>query len=230
MRKNIKRVLLGVLISLMSLGLVAGCGTPASETPTPNEDSSGAVAIVNGEEIAMKEFQRQLDQTEAMYEQQDTSFPEGEELMQLKQQIVDQLVDQALLVQEADSRDITVSEDEIQSQYEETVKRFEDEDAFEQELEEQGLSREDLKNLIADNIKIESLQDAVLEEAEIDAPTEDEVRELYDQYSQEQELPSFDEIKSQLEDQLLQQRQDEVIQGFIQELKEESTVEVLLEQ
>lgn len=216
MRGNTKRWLLLFCIGLLSLGLMVGCG------------GKEAVAVVNGEEVAMEEFERQLDQFKANYEQQGLPFPEGENLAQLKQQIVDQLVSKTLLVQEADSRGITATEEEIQSQYEETVKGFPDEKAFEQALEDQGLSQEDLEGLIADSIKIENLLDPVVEKAEVDAPTEDELHKLYDQYSQEQELPPFEDVKDQLEAELLNQRQNEVVQDFIQELKAESTIEVFL--
>lgn len=216
MRGNTKRWLLVLCIGLLSLGLVVGCG------------GKEAVAVVNGEEVAMEEFERQLDQFKANYEQQGLPFPEGEDLAQLKQQIVDQLVSKTLLVQEADSRGITATEDEIQSQYEETVKGFPDKKAFEQALEDQGLSQEDLERLIADSIKIENLLDPVVEKAEVDAPTEDELHKLYDQYSQQQELPPFEDVKDQLEAELLNQRQNEVVQDFIQELKAESTIEVFL--
>lgn len=216
MRGNTKRWLLLFCIGLLSLGLMVGCG------------GKEAVAVVNGEEVAMEEFERQLDQFKANYEQQGLPFPEGENLAQLKQQIVDQLVSKTLLVQEADSRGITATEEEIQSQYEETVKGFPDEKAFEQALEDQGLSQEDLEGLIADSIKIENLLDPVVEKAEVEAPTEDELHKLYDQYSQEQELPPFEDVKDQLEAELLNQRQNEVVQDFIQELKAESTIEVFL--
>ena len=225
MKKNTKRWLIGLCIGLVCLDLLAGYQVTRSDG-----DGSGAVAIVNGEEISREKFERQLDQVKVYYEQQGSPFPEGEGLAQLKQQIVDQLVQQTLLVQEADSRGILATEEEIQSQYEETVKGFPDEEAFEQALEDQGLSQEDLESLITDSIKIESLLATVVEKAEMDATTEDELRELYDQYSQEQELPPFEEVKDQLEAHLSEQRQNEVIQAFVQELKAESTVEVLLGQ
>jgi peroxiredoxin len=225
MKKNTKRWLIGLCIGLLCLGLLAGY-----QLTRPDGGGLGAVAVVNGEEIAREEFERQLDQVKAYYEQQGSPFPEGEGLAQLKQQIVDQLVQQTMLVQEADSRGITATEEEIQSQYEETVKGFPDEEAFEQAMKEQGLSQEDLEELIADSIKIENLLDLVIKKAEVDAPTEDELRELYDQYSQQQELPPFEEVKDQLEAELLYQRHNEVVQAFIQELKAQSTVEVLLGQ
>jgi thiol-disulfide isomerase/thioredoxin len=225
MKKNTKRWLIGLCIGLLCLGLLAGY-----QVTRPDGGGLGAVAVVNGEEIAREEFERQLDQVKAYYEQQGSPFPEGEGLAQFKQQIVDQLVQQTMLIQEADSRGITATEEEIQSQYEDTVKGFPDEEAFEQAVKEQGLSQEDVEGLIADSIKIENLLDLVVKKAEVDAPTEDELRELYDQYSQQQELPPFEEVKDQLEAELLYQRHNEVVQAFIQELKAQSTVEVLLGQ
>ncbi|MFW6125908.1 MAG: SurA N-terminal domain-containing protein [Chloroflexota bacterium] len=225
MRGRIRQWLLVLCTGLLGLGLLVGWGCTA-----PDEDVPAAVAVVNGEEITTEEFQRHLDEYKAMYEQQGVPL-EGEQLAVLKQQIVDHLVQQMLLAQEAELRGIVAIEDEIQSEYQEIVSGFPNEEAFEQALEAQGLSQEDLKRLIADGIKVERLLDSVVEEAEVVAPTEDELREAYDQYSQQygEEPPPYEELKGQLEADLLEQRRNEVIQGFIEELRAKSDIEVLLQ-
>jgi peptidyl-prolyl cis-trans isomerase SurA len=232
----------GLLVGLFTLILVAGCGdsasppasdqttggsTPPTQESTAPETDQGPVAIVNGKEIARADFDEQLSQVEASYAQQGVPFPAGEELAQLQQQVVTRLVQQELVLQESEVRGMTASDEEIEAEFQAAASGFSDEEAFNQALEAEGLTRDEIKGLIAENIKITKLLDSVVQEAQLAPPTEEELRELYALAGQQQELPPFEEVRVQLEAELQSQREDEVLQSFVQELEATGTVEIL---
>lgn len=242
-----KYSLLGLCIALLTFGAVAcggsssndnSTGASPSETEVPSETSNdspepieggeGPVAIVNGEEIAREEFEEQLELEEASYGAQGAPFPQGAELAELQLNVVNQLVLQELVIQETESRNITATDEEIESEFEATAGSYPDEESFDQALEAEGLNQDDLRLILADNVRIEKLLDSVVEEAALAPPTEEELRELHTLISQQQELPPFEEVRDQLEAEYMGQRQNEVIQAFIQELQAGSNIEILI--
>lgn len=241
---------LGLCIGLLCLGVAAACSSGDSspsdvETPTATAGSTEApapagnsaaeigdqdpVAIVNNEGIALEEFERQLEQVEASYTQQGVPIPQGDALTQLRQQVLQQLVQRTLVIQESDARSITATDEEIDAYYQSTLASFPDEETFKQALEREGLDQGELETLIAENIKVEKLLTAVLTEAQIPEPTEEELQELYDTVSQQQELPPFEEIREALVLELQDRRENAVLQSFIEELEGRSNIQILVD-
>jgi hypothetical protein len=213
--------LAGLCIGLFCLGIAAACGGS-------NGNNGEPVAIVNGEEITVQELETQLDQMEAGYAMQGMPFPQGEELERIRLQVVEQMVLQRLVIQESDARNIVATDEEVRQQYQAAAASFPDEAAFQEALEAEGLSEADLEELIEDSIRVEKLLTEVVEEAGIAPATEQELRDFYDLISAQQDLPPFEEIEEQLAFELMDQRQNEVIQAFIQDLEDRSEVEILL--
>jgi peptidyl-prolyl cis-trans isomerase SurA len=196
------------------------------DTPASSDDQ-GPVATVNGEEITRADFDDQFSQVEASYAQQGVPLPAGPELAQIQQQIVTQLVQQELVLQESETRGMTATDEEIDAQYQAARSSFPDEETFNKALETEGLTQDEMKGLIADNIKITKLLDSVIQQAQLAPPTEEELHQLYDLASQQQELPPFEEVRPQLEAELKSQRENEVLQAFVQELEAAGNVEIL---
>jgi peptidyl-prolyl cis-trans isomerase SurA len=241
-----KRYFVVLLIGLMSLSLLTACGgssstpsstptdsgtsVPSSTTGSQSDSSNGqqVVARVNGEEITQAQFDSQFAQLEASYAQQGVPFPTGEDLSQVRQQVVQQLIDQTLVLQETKTRNIIATPQEIDAQYQQTLASFPDEETFNQAMEAEGMTEAELRTLIADSIKANKLFDIVIQEAELSPPTDEELHALYDQASQQQELPAFEEERDQLEAYLVDQEQSGAIQSFVQDLEAKSTIEILM--
>lgn len=212
---------------------------PAGDTEQPEGDQNATVsladgltqdpvAIVNGEDIPLSQLQLQLGQLQSTYEQQGVPLPQGGELTQLRQQVLDRLVQQTLVLQESEARGITAEESEVQEQYDQAVASFPDKETFEDTIESEGLTEEDFRELISKNIRIEKMLNAVVDEANLESPTEDEVQQLYDQANQQQQLPPLDEIRAQIEEELVLQKENEVLLNFVNDLQEAGDIQILL--
>ncbi|MFB4164200.1 SurA N-terminal domain-containing protein [Alteribacillus sp. JSM 102045] len=204
------------------------------EMPDPDlEDIPDVVAEVNGEEISKDEFESVYVSTLNTYAMQGMNIEEqdddGEMEKQIQEQTVEQLIGQELLIQEADKRELTASDEEVEEELTSLKEQFGSDEEFKQALESENLSEEELQSDIEKQVKVEKL---VEDEAGNIEVSEDELKEMYEQMSQAQggedgeEGPSFEEMKPQLEEQMKQQKEGEEIQKLVEELRESGDVTV----
>ncbi|RKQ30792.1 SurA N-terminal domain-containing protein [Oceanobacillus halophilus] len=205
------------------------------EMPEPDlEDIPEVVAEVNGQEISKEDFvstyQGQFQQA-AMQAQ----FS-GQELDQelLKEQMVESLIGQELLIQEADNRAFDVSDEEVNETLDQLAQQsgLESQDDLLSALQEQGMEEQEIMSLIKVQVKVDKL---IAEESGDIEPTEEELQEAYDQIiayqeqmESEEELPSFDEMKPDLEAQVKSQKESEVTQTLVDKLRDEAEVTINL--
>lgn len=212
-------------------------GGEMPEMPEPDlEGVPDTVAEVNGEEISKDEFETAYtSQFQQMAMQMQMT---GEELDQdqLKQQVAESLIGQELLVQEANNEGIEASEDEVNSTIDGLIEQnnFESREDLIAALEEQGTGEEEFMQQVESQVQLDTLINN--ESGDLEA-SEEEMQELYDQLvaqqeqqgqqsesGAEQEIPSFEEAQPNLEQQVINQKRAEVVQGLISELRENAEV------
>ena len=228
---NLKR-LLSLMLPLLLMAALVGCGDVGMENGAEQEED--AVAIVNGESVPRDEFDQMLEMRMEMYEMQEP-VGEGEEAAEmeemLKQQTLDELIAQTVIMQNAEAEGIAVEEDEIEEQYQ-LLKGQYGEEEFQTVLEEQNMSPESLRENIANQLVIqEYVEKKAAEELGEEAleVSEDELKALYEQHSMQMEdLPEFEEMKPQLIEMAQQDKMQEVAGEIVNQLIEESDIEVLL--
>ncbi|SDY76461.1 SurA N-terminal domain-containing protein [Tindallia californiensis] len=249
--KQKKKILL--LLTLVLLLIITACVNSEGideESEETQEDLGEVVAIVNGENIYELVFQRQVDRLISANEQQGMSF-EGEEGEMVKAQIEDQVMDyllqQEVLLQEAGSRQLKASEEEIDEEMKMIRDQFETEEAYEQALEDNLFTEEELRNTLKAELTIETLLESESPEIEID---EEEIQEYYNFYEMQHEqqmamiqqegtelsdeememmkLPSYEEMEEDLRQQIIMQKQQEYHMLLVEELMENSEIEILI--
>lgn len=188
-------------------------------------DPDEPIATVNGEEIYMEALQGQMEQYEMMMAQQgmDLEDEENAELVaQIQQDALNQLVDQEILFQEAEAQDIEASEEEVEAELEQIQAQFESEDEFQEALESQGYTTEELEDEIRDFIKVQELQTMNHLEDDAYEISEDEAREHYEQMAaQNPEIGEFEDVQAELESELMMEQ-------YIDDLRDQADVEILV--
>ena len=217
-----------LLAAVAGLAFLTACA--ASDDSESNGDSQGSVAVVNGKQISREDFDEQMEFARATYEQQGVAFPAGLELARLEQQVVKQMIQQELVLAEADNRDIDASDEEIQTRYDETAASFGDEAAFQQALAAEGLDEAEVRALLADNIKIQKLLAGVISEAGLPAPSEEELRAIYDEYTQQGGTDAFENVRADLESEAVSRKENAAVVAFVEQLEADADVEILLNQ
>nr|WP_171038057.1 SurA N-terminal domain-containing protein [Aquibacillus sediminis] len=213
-------------------------GAEGNEQPEmPEADLDGVpdvVATVNGQEISGEEFKTNYEAQFQQAAMQSQMTGEEVDQDQLKQQLVEGMVGQELLIQEADNRDYTASDEALDETLDELVQQngLESTDEFIAALEEQGMDEQEVMTQLETQVKVDQF---IADEAGEFEPTEEELQEAYEQVKAqqeqmggEQELPSFDELRPDLEQQLISQKESEYTQTLIEELREGADVSINL--
>jgi hypothetical protein len=251
-----KNWLLGFFLALVLVGASACGGTDEgggdnsggaqqqqeekqADPSTPQADLEGipeVVAEVNGEEIPREEFVQAYEaQFQQAAMQAQTSGQEVDQ-DQLKEQVADSLVSTELFVQEADKRDISASDQDVDQTLKQLAAQngLESVDAFVAALEEQGMDREQIDSQIRTQVLIERLIES--EAGDVSA-SKQEVRAMYDELVAQQEqageqagqeMPPFAEVRPQLEEQVESEKKSEVAQRLLGDLREDADVVVNL--
>jgi hypothetical protein len=214
-----KKVLASLIIAI---ALLAGAGWYGYTMNT----TSGTVAVVNGKKI----FQNEFDESRALIEQTATS--QGADLAdasvqaEVNKQALEILINNALLITAAEKAGFTAEASEVDAKYSELVAQLGGEEGLETKMKEIGLTAEKLKR----NIKERILADKYIEsETTIKTLTvsDEEVAEFLASISADvKDLPPLEEIRPQIEADILGQKQQEVVSELLAKLKAESEIKV----
>ena len=201
------------------------------------EDVPQVVAEVNGDEISREEFvqayQGQFQQAAAQSQQTGGEVDQQE----LKQETARDMVSSLLLVQAAEDADISVQDDEVQSTLKELatsngVPTVED---FLTVLAEQDFTEEEVRREVEKQLMVEKY---IAAEGDVDEPSEQEQRELYDQLTEQQEgqgedaaaasIPPFEDVQPQLQEQLEQEAEAAAVDRLVTQLRDDADITVNL--
>lgn len=170
MRRLVHPLVLALLIICV---ILVGCSgsTPSPLTPTADASSTatassteGLAAAVNGQPITMENYQKQIVQVEAFFEQEglDLDSEEGQErLAQARRQVLEQMIDQELIRQEAVLMGIAISDQELESKIQEIVEQSGGQEDFQQSLRDIGTSYDDFRQMLLDQLLSEAVFGAV---------------------------------------------------------------------
>ena len=158
-----------------------GCGMrEAAET-----DAGGAAAVVNGAPIPRAEVDRITD----AFTKQMGAGVSDEQRASIKtalgRQALENLVNQRLLVQEAERKGVVADPKAVEEQMEKVVKMFPDPEKMKEQLSAMGVGEAELRRDIAQNLVIKELLDRQLPKGT--EPTAEEIKEFY-----EANVSSFD--------------------------------------
>jgi peptidyl-prolyl cis-trans isomerase SurA len=221
-------------------------GSSSSAAPSPGSDAGSdagpdlagipdVVAEVNGEEVTRDEF---VPIYEATFQQASAQAQMGGQAPDeeaLRKQAVDDLVDTELLAQEAESRGITVSDDDVDAELETLAEQNQMGSAEEllEAVEKQGLSQEQARAQVETQVMVEQL---VADEDGPIEPSEKELRALYAQVKEQQaqsgqqgqSVPPFAQVRAQLEEQARTQQVGEVAGSMLEDLRKDADITINL--
>lgn len=223
MRKKLLAVIGFVSIVL----LLTACGSqdegeaPALETPTISDEEKleeeELVLTVNDDEV--KGFTYNLVYTQLKLHVVQTGQDLSDE--EIKEMTIDSLIDRQLLLQEAEKEDVLVSADEAKEEL--ALLKEENKEGLDTLLEQYQMTEE----LFQHQLVFEMTMDEYVEEKIDVEVTNDEVEEAYEEAKKENDdLPELNEIHDTLKSQIENHRTSEALQERIEELKDESDIEV----
>ncbi|MGH2995720.1 MAG: peptidylprolyl isomerase [Gaiellaceae bacterium] len=183
----------GLLVALALAVVAAGCGGESGESGDVPE---GAIAVVGDREIAKTDFDRLLAQAEKTFKARKQEVPKvgTPEYEQLKNAIVKSLVEQAEFEQGAEELGVEVTDEDVDKRLDELKQQFfnGDQKKYEQELERQGLTEEQVR----DDLRRQVLSEKIFEEVTKDVKVTDaDVEKYYEEHQADFETPATREVR-----------------------------------
>lgn len=214
----------------------ADASADAAEGPQPDLDAiPDVVAEVNGEEVTKEEFvpiYQAAFQQAAAQAQMGGEEPDEEAL---RKQTADNLVDTELLLQEAESRGLEVSDDAVDAELTDLAEQNGMKSAEEllKAVEAQGVTAEQARQQVETQAMVEQL---VADENGSIEPTDKELRKLYAQVKKQQaaaggqgqEIPPFAQVRDQLAEQATSQEVGKVATGLVDDLRKDADITINL--
>lgn len=241
-----------IATALMSSWTLAACGGSEDSPSDSASDSASAtepdldgvpdvVAVVDDTEISKEEFTVTYEAqfTSAAAQAQSGGEPVDQDA--LKQQIAEALVDTQLLLNEADKRGYEVSQDDLDSTLAELAEQsgLSSPDELIETLTAQGLDEEEIDSQLERQVKLDRL---TAEEVGDNEPSEEDLRTVYDDVVAQQkaaaegaekgaetpEVPSFEDARPQIVQQVQQENENSAAQALVDELKKDADITINL--
>ena len=213
-KSNEKWVVVGVvsLLVLVLIGVAVMRGT---------KDGAGDyVAIVNGEEITQEAFDARLQSELDYYSQAAGAALAESEREDVKAYVLDGLINEIILAQQAKKEGIEVSEDELNS----ALAQIEAENTPE-DIENLGYDTAGLRTFIERRLLMEQYVDAYIAGTATSTISDEEIERAYEEYSSQTEEPEDLEIvRDALEAELLRQQVIEAFTVHLAALREQAEI------
>lgn len=161
---------------------------------------NASIAIVNGERLYRKDFYEELENTYGTI-------------------IASNMIDEALVYQEAAKKKLEVAENEIDEEYASLEKEYGGKEQLQEILDARKISNETLRHQIETTLLIEKIL------ADKITVTEDEMKEFYEQNYTEENSPAYDDVKDTIKKTLRTQKLSPAVQTWIQEIREKATIQ-----
>ena len=188
---------IAVFAALALAVAVAGCGGDDDDGDSSDIDvPANAIAVVGEKEITKAEYDRLLASAEKTYEAREQEFPAAgtPEFAQLRNAIVRSLVEQAQFEIAAEELDVTVTDEDVDKRLDELKEQFfeGDEKKYQDELEAQGLTEEQVRSDLRTRLLSEKVFEEVTSEVKV---TDDEIQAYFEENAAQFETPASREVR-----------------------------------
>jgi len=198
------------------------------EEHEPSENPDEAAVTVNGHEITNQEIDN------IILASQQSGMPVEKDM------VIEQLVEQQLLYEEAQNQGIEISTNEAEDELRNEIQMISEQTGMTEDeiLEEQMPENMDFDDMVKEwkiTMSINELSENLMEDVETEEISEEEAREIFEQIPQEElemmygEAVNFDEISeefiAELEQQQLGQQNNQILQELVEEKRDEAEIE-----
>lgn len=179
--KLLKKGMVLLMVGLLGLGVV-GCTSTAKEPQTTNKTEDVVIATVGDAKITKKALDQQLVYLDSLMQwQYGEDYESNEEAMtyynEQKRLIVDYLVEVQLIISKAKEYDVNVTQEDVDEELELLKSEYDTEEAFEEALETSGMSLEELKQMLKEDLIVNQVVTACTKDITV---SDEEVKTYYD--------------------------------------------------
>ncbi len=191
-------------------------------------DKDKVVAKVNDTEIKGDEYNRALSQFQIQYQQMGQDPTSDKLSKQIEEQVVQSLVDYELILQAAEGKGYTASDEEVEKKLKSIKDQYKEDKKFEEALKQNKLTEKELKAQLTRNLTYEKFVEKEVPAAEV---SEKEMKDYYNKFKEKakgQQAPPYEDVKAQIKTQLENQQKQEQVTKKIKQLKDKADVKVMI--
>lgn len=185
------------------------------------------VAVVNDEELDGEKYNTVLQSIQMQYQEMGVDPTAEETAEQIQSHSLNEVVNQALLLQKAKAENIQVSDEEIDDEYGMLAEQYGGEDALEEILKSEELDKDAFREQIESSILYSKYIEVIAPTEEV---SDEDVKAYYDeiaaQSEDDEELPALEDLSDMIRSNLAQEAQQEKIMAHLEKLKEDAEIEL----
>jgi len=204
--------------------LAIGCGGGGGGSAAP--DRGTVIARVDGDPIYSSYAQQRLASITSAHEATDQEVDVVDP--SVRKQVLQSLVDDVIVAQEATRRGVDVSDSELAAEVEKVKNMSGPSDQFDKWLKDQGMTIEELERRVRNNLRWDAVKASVVAEVKV---TEREVKAYYkkhaDDYRTDVGVRPLFEVRPDIEDALLATKQNGEFVAWLKAARAKADVEVL---
>jgi foldase protein PrsA len=175
-----------LLVLIVAVGVASGLGDESVD--------SDSVAVVDGDQIPKSDFDAALQQAVTRQQLPEAPAEDSPEFEALRDEAMNQVLDVAWILGEAEERGVEVSDREVQQEFEQTKnENFKTEQEYQDFLKESGFTQEDIDERVKLQLLSTKIQDQITEEAP--KVTDSEIQEFYDANKEQLQQPASRDIR-----------------------------------
>ncbi|MCF8001223.1 MAG: SurA N-terminal domain-containing protein [Halanaerobiales bacterium] len=228
LRNNSKIIVYIVVAAFVVTGGLMGFGSYMSQnTPSGgNSSSSQYIARVNDKGITPQQFLSVLRNSAS----QANNLTQAE-VIPFRLNVLNSMIEREILLSEAEEMGISVEVDDkaVEKRIDEILKQNDlTKEELKNNLESQDYTYEQFKNDIRKNIveseKINNVKESTYSNIEV---TEEEIKNTYNErYKDSEDKPALEEVRSDIKESLLTQKQNEAYKNWLENQKAEANVTI----
>ena len=184
------------------------------------------MAKVNGESLQAALFDVRFEQAKQFYTAQGANLQTNGNIDLLKQQVLNDMINEILLVQYGKEQGMTATQQIVEEEYRKAVAQFSSEEEFQKQLAAQNTTSENVRHAISQQLILRQVTDQQIKEHTIEVSGE-EIQKAYDEaVASGEKVPAFEEVKAQIEAFLLQQKVGPFLKTLVEQLRTKGTIEI----
>ncbi|MCX6702158.1 MAG: SurA N-terminal domain-containing protein [Candidatus Zambryskibacteria bacterium] len=189
------------------------------------------VATVNGVDISKTFYDTELASTISSSKAQGVDVTNADELAKIKTQVLDALINNELISQGIASAGIKTTDAEVETRVQDIIKQVGGTTQFQTELTNANLTEAQLRDSISKQLAIQKYLAANIDVTGITA-SDAEISLFYTEYSKAQttasstiKVPALKDLKTQIEQQIITNKQQVLVNNFITSLRDKAKIE-----
>ena len=188
------------------------------------------VATVNGTAIHQRDVDIRFNQLKDTYTQQGANLQDANVVSTIKKQIVDEIVNEELVLQDAQKQNITATSAEVKNGLDQLAATAGSQDALNKQMTQFGMTQNDLQETVRRNLILQKYIDAYTAKQNITV-SEAEVTQTYKAAVKGQPAsttPALKDVHDQVEQTVRNQKVAQLILALVNQLKQNAKVQVLI--